>query len=400
MLRETDWLDGARRFPGELRLPGAACLVRAETRVERRRRHPHRDPLLHLLPRPHRGARPPTAIRGHWAIENRLHWVLDVTFADDQSRLRKGHGARNMATVRHFALNLVRTATDKRSIKSRRKIAGWDPDYLDAILSSRPPELGFGALAGYRRVPVNRRSAWIAGVRPLERQDRFGHRWPLPEVAMLLTCPNCHAEYDVPDGMIPAMGRHVQCSACHTRWFVTGTPRVLLTEEQILHRLESWTPRPRPLAVAPQPEPEVVDTSEDEADPAEPPSPPTPIRRVAPAKPGERPTVARPAVVAPANPAAVPAPVAPLRPALRLDLDPALDPAPVAAPPRSRFGAGLLLALLLAALAFAAYQQGGPLAAGVPAAAPALEVYSDAVDDARTAVEAQLAPLRKALDGP
>jgi len=55
--------------------------------------------------------------------------VLDVTFADDQCRLRKGHGARNMATVRHFALNLVRTATDKRSIKSRRKIAGWDPDY-------------------------------------------------------------------------------------------------------------------------------------------------------------------------------------------------------------------------------------------------------------------------------
>ena len=77
-------------------------------------------------------------MREHWAIENRLHWVLDVTFADDQSRLRKGHGARNMATVRHFALNLVRTATDKRSIKSRRKIAGWDPDYLDTILSSRP----------------------------------------------------------------------------------------------------------------------------------------------------------------------------------------------------------------------------------------------------------------------
>jgi hypothetical protein len=63
--------------------------------------------------------------------------VLDVTFADDQCRLRKGHGARNMATVRHFALNLVRTATDKRSIKSRRKIAGWDPDYLDATLASR-----------------------------------------------------------------------------------------------------------------------------------------------------------------------------------------------------------------------------------------------------------------------
>ena len=75
------------------------------------------------------------------AIENRLHRVLDVTFADDQSRLRKGHGARNMATVRHFALNLVRAATDTRSIKSGRKIAGWDPTYLDTILASRPSDL-------------------------------------------------------------------------------------------------------------------------------------------------------------------------------------------------------------------------------------------------------------------
>jgi predicted transposase YbfD/YdcC len=77
-----------------------------------------------------------TAMRGHWAIENRLHWVLDVTFGGDLSRLRKGHGARNMATVRHFALNLVRAASDRRSIKSRRKLAGWSTDYLRNLLSS------------------------------------------------------------------------------------------------------------------------------------------------------------------------------------------------------------------------------------------------------------------------
>jgi hypothetical protein len=64
--------------------------------------------------------------------------VLDVTFAEDLSRLRKGHGAGNMATVRHFALNLVRTAADRRSIKSRRKLAGWDTTYLDAILAPSP----------------------------------------------------------------------------------------------------------------------------------------------------------------------------------------------------------------------------------------------------------------------
>ena len=137
VLREIDWLDGARRFPGEVRLPGTACLVRAETRVETKgaTRTETRFFVSSRALAPQDAA---AAIRGHWAIENRLHWVLDVTFADDQSRLRKGYGARNMATVRHFALNLVRTATDRRSIKSRRKIAGWDPDYLDALISSRP----------------------------------------------------------------------------------------------------------------------------------------------------------------------------------------------------------------------------------------------------------------------
>jgi predicted transposase YbfD/YdcC len=74
------------------------------------------------------------AARGHWAIENNLHWTLDVTFNEDQSRLRAGHGAKNMAVVRHFALNLVRQVADKRSIKRRRKRAAWDPKYLLQIL--------------------------------------------------------------------------------------------------------------------------------------------------------------------------------------------------------------------------------------------------------------------------
>lgn len=137
VLRDTGWLEGARRFPGELRLPGTTCLVRAETRVETKGKM-RSETRYFISSRPLSAADAAAAIRGHWAIENRLHWVLDVTFADDQSRLRKGHGARNMATVRHFALNLVRAARDKRSIKSRRKIAGWDTGYLDAILSSHP----------------------------------------------------------------------------------------------------------------------------------------------------------------------------------------------------------------------------------------------------------------------
>jgi hypothetical protein len=91
------------------------------------------------------------AVRGHWSIENQLHWVLDAVFTEDQSHLCKGHGAKNMAVVRHFAVNLVRTAPEPRrppplkpqrkatkprraSIKLRRKIVGWSNDYLaDAL---------------------------------------------------------------------------------------------------------------------------------------------------------------------------------------------------------------------------------------------------------------------------
>ena len=74
------------------------------------------------------------AVRCHWHVENRLHWVLDVVFHEDLSRLRSGHGPRNMATVRHMALNLLRGARDKHSLKVRRKSVAWDTDYLEAIL--------------------------------------------------------------------------------------------------------------------------------------------------------------------------------------------------------------------------------------------------------------------------
>jgi len=78
------------------------------------------------------------AVRSHWAIENNLHWTLEVTFGEDQSRLRAGHGAGNMAIIRHFTLNLVRQLADKRSIKRRRKRACWDPQYLLQILQPLP----------------------------------------------------------------------------------------------------------------------------------------------------------------------------------------------------------------------------------------------------------------------
>ncbi len=78
------------------------------------------------------------AIRSHWAIENNLHWVLDMSFNDDQSRIRKENGPQVMAVIRHIALNLpqlTKNQMKRQSIKRPRKNAGWDDSILTTILS-------------------------------------------------------------------------------------------------------------------------------------------------------------------------------------------------------------------------------------------------------------------------
>ncbi len=133
VIREVDWLSGDRRFPGELRLPNLACLVKVQAGVERAGQM-HSETRDYVSSASLDAPRAAQAVRGHWGIENRLHWVLDVTFKEDQSRLRKGFGARNMAVVRHFALNLVRAAADGKSLKLRRKRAAWTAAYLNQLL--------------------------------------------------------------------------------------------------------------------------------------------------------------------------------------------------------------------------------------------------------------------------
>lgn len=131
--RDIAWLATDRRHPGEPRFPGLAAVAMVEAEVERNgktsiaRRYYLSSAQLDA-------ATFARAVRAHWGIENRLHWVLDVVFHDDLARLRTGHGPENMATVKHMALNLVRQAHGRHSLKVRRKKAAWNPDYLETLL--------------------------------------------------------------------------------------------------------------------------------------------------------------------------------------------------------------------------------------------------------------------------
>lgn len=74
-------------------------------------------------------------IRGHWAVENSLHWVMDMIFRDDECRIRTDHAPANFTTLRHMALNLIRKSPGKDSLRLKRKVAAWDGDFLASLIA-------------------------------------------------------------------------------------------------------------------------------------------------------------------------------------------------------------------------------------------------------------------------
>jgi predicted transposase YbfD/YdcC len=74
-------------------------------------------------------------VRSHWAIENSLHWVMDMIFRDDECRVRNEHAPANFTTIKHMAHNLLRRAPGKNSLRSRRKAAGWDDEFLASLIT-------------------------------------------------------------------------------------------------------------------------------------------------------------------------------------------------------------------------------------------------------------------------
>lgn len=75
-------------------------------------------------------------VRSHWAIENSLHWVMDMVFRDDECRVRTDHAPANFATIKHMALNLLRRPSGKQSLRGRRKAASWDDEFLASLLTA------------------------------------------------------------------------------------------------------------------------------------------------------------------------------------------------------------------------------------------------------------------------
>jgi predicted transposase YbfD/YdcC len=128
----TDWIGSDRKYPGQPRFTNIKTLAKVYARAEYADRcsFDTRYFISSAAPDIERIA---AAARGHWGVES-MHWLLDLEFKDDLSRYRAGHGAKNMAVVRRFALGLVRANKSRGSVKTRRKSASWNPEFLLEVL--------------------------------------------------------------------------------------------------------------------------------------------------------------------------------------------------------------------------------------------------------------------------
>ena len=125
-----DWLKERHAWTG------LASIVMVESCREMAGKS-ERESRFYITSLPALAERIGSAIRGHWGIENGLHWVMDMVFRDDECRIRKHNAPANFATVKHMASNLLRQAPGKDSLRVKRKVAAWDDDYLAAIVTRK-----------------------------------------------------------------------------------------------------------------------------------------------------------------------------------------------------------------------------------------------------------------------
>ena len=126
-----------RNFPLKDQWPGIKAVGMAVRVTEKRDGTTNGDVRYFICSRYLRGKRFAQAVRGHWGIENSLHWVLDVTFDEDQSRTRERRMADNLSWLRRFAISLLKRHPSKHSIKGKSRIAGWNNDFLMEVLMTQ-----------------------------------------------------------------------------------------------------------------------------------------------------------------------------------------------------------------------------------------------------------------------
>jgi len=128
VFHDVAWLQKRHDWPGLKSLVMVESVREIGERIERETRY-YVSSLR--VPAQQMGA----LVRSHWAVENSLHWVLDMVFRDDECRVRTAHAPANFTTIKHMALNLLRRAKDKLSIRARRKAAAWDDDFLAGLVA-------------------------------------------------------------------------------------------------------------------------------------------------------------------------------------------------------------------------------------------------------------------------
>lgn len=129
VIHDVDWLDDAHRWPGLK----SVVVIDSRREIGNKVEQETRLYITSLVLAAHQIG---PIVRSHWAIENSLHWVMDMVFRDDECRVRTEHAPANFATLKHMAHNLTRKAPGKMSLRLRRKAAAWDDDYLADLIAA------------------------------------------------------------------------------------------------------------------------------------------------------------------------------------------------------------------------------------------------------------------------
>jgi predicted transposase YbfD/YdcC len=129
VIHDVEWLRKRHDWPGLNAVAIVECTREFSGKIERETRYYVTSlvMLAHLLG---------PVIRSHWAIENSLHWVMDMVFRDDECRVRTNHAPANFTTIKHMAYNLLRKPSGKDSFRVRRKVAGWDDEFLTSLITA------------------------------------------------------------------------------------------------------------------------------------------------------------------------------------------------------------------------------------------------------------------------